>query len=587
MLTPRYLVTISVSAVMTLAWGVSATAQTTSPPRSKFEKLTQVQHRNNNISQTQEQQSPPAPETVPQLEENQPSAPTTPQQNQQSPPASETVPQLERVEPPQPDSSKNEPAPENLNPNANPLLFPTKPEEVEIDITEPISLNQAVELALRNNKDLQSARITLERRQAELDEARSLLYPNLSTQVQFDRDSSIQGDRQNQEIDRENERIRQQRAADPAGFDSTNQFRQQLGLAPIGETSLATEESTNFSGNLELSYNIYTGGRRGAQIERAERFRRQSELDVERLAEQTRFEATDRYYRLQNADAQVAIAQAAVEDASQSLRDAQLLEQAGLGTRFDTLRSEVDLARANQDLTSAISQQRIARRQLAETLSVAQEVELTAADEIQEAGRWPLSLEESIVLAYKNRAELEQRLIQREIGQQDRVIALADIKPQVDFFAQYNFANNFDDSLNIADGYTFGARMRWTLFDGGSAFARARQADRNVEQADTDFARDRNEVRLQVEEGYYNLTANQENIETTRLNVQRAEESLRLARLRFQAGVGTQTDVINSQRDLTEARSQFLQAIIGYNQSLNSLQRAVSNLPDNRLFESP
>jgi OMF family outer membrane factor len=574
MLTPRYLVTISVSTVIALAWGVEAIAQTTSPPRSKFEKLSQVQHRNN-ISPTQEQPSPPVPETVPQLEENQPSAPTTiPEQNQQSPPASETVPQLEQVEPPQPTSTRNEPAPDNLNPNANPLLFPTKPEEVEIDLTQPITLDRAIELALRNNKELQSARITLERRQAELDEARSLLYPSLNTQVEFNRDSSISGDRRNQEIDRQNQEIRQQ-----------NQLREQLGLAPRPETPSAQEESTNFQGNVELSYNIYTGGRRGAQIERAERARRQSELDVERLAEETRFEATDRYYRLQNADAQVAIAQAAVEDASQSLRDAQLLEQAGLGTRFDTLRSEVDLARANQDLTSAISQQRIARRQLAETLSVAQEVELTAADQIREAGRWPLSLEESIVLAYKNRAELEQQLIQREIGQQDRVIALADIKPQVDFFAQYNFANNFDDDLDIADGYTFGARMRWTLFDGGSAFARARQADRNIEQADTDFARQRNAIRLAVEEGYYNLVSNQENIETTRLNVERAEESLRLARLRFQAGVGTQTDVINSQRDLTEARSQFLQAIIGYNQSLNSLQRAVSNLPDNRLFE--
>jgi OMF family outer membrane factor len=288
---------------------------------------------------------------------------------------------------------------------------------------------------------------------------------------------------------------------------------------------------------------------------------------------------------LQNADAQVAIAQAAVEDATQSLRDAQLLEQAGLGTRFDTLRAEVDLARANQDLTRSISEQRTARRRLAEVLSVGQQVGLTAADEIQEAGRWELSLEDSIVLAYKNRAELEQQLVQREISDRDRTIALADIKPQVDFFAQYNFRNNFDDAFDVSEGYAVGARMNWTLFDGGRAFARARQADRNIDLAETEFARQRNTIRLQVEEAYYNLVSNQENIETTRLNVQRAEESLRLARLRFQAGVGTQTDVINSQRDLTEARSQFLQAIIGYNQSLNALQRAVSNLPDNRLFE--
>lgn len=533
MLVIRYLMTASVGAILTLVWGTSTTAQTVSPPRTKFEKLSQVEHRNTNVAQMQEQPAPPARESLPGLEPAQPS---------QAPA----------------ETRKDEPAPENLDPSANPLQFPTKPEEVDIENVQPITLNQAIELALRNNKDLREARITLERRQAELQEAQAALLPNLSTQVQFDRSgqtTNIPG--------------------------QVNPFTGQT----VGEPEQGFEESTNFQGNLELSYNIYTGGRRGAQIERAERALRQSELDVERLAEETRFNATDRYYLLQNADAQVAIAQAAVEDATQSLRDAQLLEQAGLGTRFDTLRSEVDLARANQQLTRAISAQRTARRNLAEVLSVGQQVELTAADEIKEAGRWPLSLEESIVQAYKNRAELEQQLLQREISERDRTIALADIKPQVDFFAQYNFRDNFDDEFGIGDGYSFGARMRWTLFDGGAAFARARQADRNIDLANNAFARQRNQIRTQVETAYYELIANQENIETTRLNVQRAEESLRLARLRFQAGVGTQTDVINSQRDLTEARSEFLQAIIGYNQSLNQLQRFVSNQPDNRLFE--
>lgn len=81
------------------------------------------------------------------------------------------------------------------------------------------------------------------------------------------------------------------------------------------------------------------------------------------------------------------------------------------------------------------------------------------------------------------------------------------------------------------------------------------------------------------------MVANQENIQTAALSVESATESLRLARLRFQAGVGTQTDVINSQRDLTDARSRYLQAIVDYNRSLNELQRAVSNWPDGRLFE--
>lgn len=281
----------------------------------------------------------------------------------------------------------------------------------------------------------------------------------------------------------------------------------------------------------------------------------------------------------------MAIAQASVEDASQSLRDARLLEQAGLGTRFDVLRAEGDLATANEALTRAIAEQRNARRQLAQVLSVGQRVELTAADEITEAGEWTMPLDQSIVQAYKNRAELEQQLVQMEVSEQDRYIALSAIKPQVDFLANYTYQNNFDGEAGLVDGYSFAARVRWNFFDGGRAFASARSADRQMDLAKTEFARQRNQIRFEVEESFYNLTANKENISSTRTNVVRFEEALRLARLRFQAGVGTQTDVINAQRDLANARGRFLQAIIGYNQSLNQLQRSVSNLPDNNLFD--
>ncbi|MCZ8120022.1 MAG: TolC family protein [Microcystis sp. LE18-22.4A] len=441
-------------------------------------------------------------------------------------------------------------APNYLNPSGNPLIFPTKPDEVNIRVVQPLTLNQAIELALKNNQTLQTARVDLEIARAQLKEQQAALLPTASAEASLTQDQSAAAQRQNE----------------LAGTDNP-------------------EDSTNLQGIVQIVYGVYTGGERAAQIKRAEKVIRQRELEVERVSEQTRFDATDAYYELQRGDAQVAIAQASIEDASQSLRDAQLLEQAGLGTRFAVLQAEVDLANANQDLTRAISTQRISRRRLAQILSVGQHIELTAADEIREAGTWGLSLDDSIVLAYKNRAELEQQLLQREISAEDRSIAISAVIPQVDLLGEYNVLNDLSDEAGFADGFSVRGRIRWTFFDGGRAFARARQAERNIDRADTEFSLRRNEIRLQVEESYYSLISNQENIKTSQKSIESATESLRLARLRFQAGVGTQTDVINSQRDLTDARSRYLQAIVDYNRSLNSLQRAISNLPDNRLFE--
>jgi outer membrane protein TolC len=446
-----------------------------------------------------------------------------------------------------------------LNPNPDKLAVPKTPEEVTIDINQPITLEQAIQLGLRNNRDLQEAELNLERSRKQLREARAALFPTLNLENQFTNSDSASNQNNNESV-----RLRNPEATEEE----------------LEESRFIEDSTTQLNGNLNLEYNIYTGGRRGADIRRAKRQVEVNELDVERVTEQTIFEAKRDYYGLQDADSQVGIEQGAVEDANQTLKDAQLLEQAGLGTRFDVLRAEVELANAQQRLTSAKATQQNARRQLVETLSVGEKVELTTADEIAKAGDWQLALENSIITAYDNRAELKQFLLNREIAREQRRIELAQIRPQLGIFGQFDYLEISDDDIDITAGYTVGARIQWAIFDGGVAKARARQADVDVAIADNGFVNQKNQVRLEVEQAFYSLQANDDNITTSEKAVQLAEESLRLARLRFQAGVGTQTDVIAAQTELTTARGNFFRAITDYNQSLSELQRAVTNIPD-------
>uniref|UniRef100_A0ACD5H2M8 TolC family protein n=1 Tax=Desertifilum tharense IPPAS B-1220 TaxID=1781255 RepID=A0ACD5H2M8_9CYAN len=125
---------------------------------------------------------------------------------------------------------------------------------------------------------------------------------------------------------------------------------------------------------------------RSANIRAAERQRRVTELEVERLGEQLRLDVTEDYYNLQEALEQIRIRQQSVNNALRSLQDAQALEQAGVGTRFAVLQAQVQFANEQQRLTEAIAQLRTARRQLARRLSIPQFVDLTAADPVQIAG---------------------------------------------------------------------------------------------------------------------------------------------------------------------------------------------------------
>ncbi|HEY9609234.1 TolC family protein [Allocoleopsis sp.] len=475
--------------------------------------------------------------------------------NKRSEPALSSVSGASVAQLPRPNRDTS--APESLNPSPDPLLFPTQSEEVQIRNTQAITLQQALELGRRNNRTLEAAQQTLERDQAAVQEALAAEFPTVGVTTTFSRDESV------------SQRLRNDTLANNPLLSNTS------------------VTSSTFNGALQANYDLFTAGRRPAQIRQAEQQVRFQQLEVERISEQLRLDVTNAYYAVQEADAQVDIFQAAVVAASQSLRDAQLLEQAGLGTRFDVLQAEVDLASSQQDLTRAQSQQRVSRREIARLLSVPQTADLAAADPIAVAGQWPLSLEQSIILAYKNRAELEQQLVQRDIGEQEQRIALASVRPQAGLSASYNVLGILNDGLGPAGGLSLGATLRWNFFDGGAARSRAEQARKSIAIAETRFADQRNQVRLEVEQAFFNLNANARNIDTATIALQRAEESLRLARLRFQAGVGTQTDVLNQQTALTRARFNQLSAVLEYNRALAALQRATSNLPNSNLSNLP
>jgi outer membrane protein TolC len=436
---------------------------------------------------------------------------------------------------------------DQLNPDPDLLLRPGQEQSVAITGTYAITLEQAVELAFRNNLQLQSRGVTFERAQAALREARAALYPSVAVSGGVTRQENI---------------------LSTQASDLSTQF---------GDTG-SSGASNALSGTVSVSYPVFTSGQRSANIRAAKQQVRYDELGIQILTEQTLQDVSNDYYSLQNADELVRIQRSAVKNAQESYRIAVVRERAGVGTGFDVLQSKVQLANATQNLTNAINDQKTARRQLAQRLNVAQTVNLVAADPVQATGTWPLTLEQSIVLAFKNRLELEQFLIQREIAQQNRKAALAALGPTISLSGSWDISQNFGNASDTSSGYSVGANVEWTGFDGGAARARAKQSEKDMKTAELNFADTRNQIRFNVEQAYFSLQSSRDNIQTTALAVQEADEALRLARLRYDAGVGTQTDVINSENSLTESQGNRIQAIIEYNQALAALFRNVGSV---------
>jgi outer membrane protein TolC len=430
-------------------------------------------------------------------------------------------------------------------PTAKPLVVPTSPTQVQIEKVQPITLEEAVAIALQNSEQITQSQITVEQRRATLEEALAAFKPTVDAQVDYTVNDSAQ--------------VRANNVASAFGISQDT-------------------VSHRLNGTVGVNYNVFTSGRRSANVRVAENQLRIAEADLNRVIQAVQLDVISAYYNTQSADEQVRIQQKSVENNQRSLQDTSALERAGVGTKFDVLQAEVQLANAQQDLLDAEANQRIARRELARQLNFSDTLDLTAADPIKPAPDWNKSIEESVLMALRNRSELDIRKLQREVARDQAKATLANLGPQVRVFANYDLFDDLTATGGVAMGYRFGAVLSMNLFDGGVARAQAKQRLADAALAESRFEQDSDQIRFEVEQAYINLESRREQIDTASLAVESATEALRLARLRLSAGVGTQLEVIRAEDDLVRAEVNQLLAVIGYNQSLASLQRAINGL---------
>ena len=330
-----------------------------------------------------------------------------------------------------------------------------------------------------------------------------------------------------------------------------------------------------FNGGVSVAYEIFSFGRREATITSSKKLIQNNALEVQRQLEQLRRDITGAYYDIQQAQALITVAESSVKQAEENLRVLELGERAGVRTRFEVLQASVTLADIQQLLTQATTLRTIAQRQLAERLNLPNGVNVELpSPTVNRAGNWPLSLEDSIVTALNNRVELPQNSLQRDITTLRRRILRSQQRPRLQGVASFNIADDLEDPVLGAYGYTVGVQMNFNFFDGGRIKSQLQQLDRSIDILEQQYQQQREAIRFEVEQAFYNLRANDSNIAISEQSVRQAEEGLRLARLRFEAGVGTTLEIARAQADLTQAEGNQVAAILGYNRSLAVLERA-------------
>ncbi|MGD1900559.1 MAG: TolC family protein [Phormidesmis sp.] len=400
-----------------------------------------------------------------------------------------------------------------------------------------ISLEQVIQIAEQSNRDIEQARIAVQQAQGAVEEQTASYQPTVGVSAAGDYDLPLTSD---------------------------------------------YDDDATLSGGVDVSYTLLDFGRREAALDISNAELRVAELELQQVQQTIKLDVATLYYDLQNAIENVRINQAAVANSEQNLRDTEIREQAGAGTRYDTLQARTQLADDRVNLLSAQNDQAIAEKSLIQILGIGETVESLPIAPIARRSAWPLGLDETLAQAYEIRSELAQQQLEQSIQQNTARLAWAELSPEVSVSAGYDFQNSLIDTLDTfnswQDGLNMSLDMEWTLYDGGVARAQASQAESSEAIALSELNNQRDQNRLEVQTAYLTLQSETEQITAAGLGVSSAEEGLRLARLRFQAGVGTQLEVLEAQSDLTDAESSLAQAITAYNQATVELERSVSGL---------
>ncbi|EDY37542.1 outer membrane efflux protein [Cyanobium sp. PCC 7001] len=445
-----------------------------------------------------------------------------------------------------PAATELQPSVEDL-PAPDSLALPTKPEQVVIEELRPLSLSQVENLAEVNNPNLKAIASQVDQAQSNLRAEIARWYPTLDLQAN--------------------------------ALPTYNTGRRWQNLR-TRSNEVSNEDQWTAALGVRAEWDLINPQRNPSIAAARDTFEKAKYQYVIALRE-LRLQSAQAYFVLQQRDDQVRIGQQSVRASLVSLRDSRARFQAGVATRLEVLEAETQLARDQQLLTTALAEQSIARRALAALLDLPQNVTPTAADPSRVLGVWQPSLQESIVAAYAFREELDQVLLDISIANSQANVALGAAQPFLSIFAGFDTtffdgdqgSGDFIASSGGAYDTSVGLSLRWRLFDGGAAAANARQNRQLAQENTFRFAERRDAIRQEVEQSFYNLDKNNRNITTTAREVISARESLRLARLRFQAGVTTQREVVDNQRDLTQAEVRYADAITEYNVNLAELRR--------------
>ena len=327
------------------------------------------------------------------------------------------------------------------------------------------------------------------------------------------------------------------------------------------------------SNTLTASMPIYTGGKLSGTIKQAKAGYLISEQGLQKAYNDMRTTVTNGYFDMLQADNMQKLGRESVERLADHLKNVEAQYEVGVVAKVDVLRSQVELANAKQSLIKAENAYQIAEANLNKIVGLPMDTQLKL-DNLLVYTPYENDMQYCLDYAAMHRPELEQAKQNVEAAKGALRVAISGHMPQVAATASQNWNNkNWPGDEN--GNWYVGVSVGLNIFDSGVTTSKIHGAEADLAKAHETYRDTVDAVNLDVRSNYLNLREAEKRIDTTKLAVSQAEEDYRIAQLRYMNGVGTNTDVLDAQVALTDAKTNYLQAMYDYNTCKTNLETAI------------
>ena len=412
-------------------------------------------------------------------------------------------------------------------------------------LTQPMSLHDAIRTALAQNGDILKSQHDLEAAHGVAIQTRAILLPKLRGASDYQHTEAVETD-------------------------------------PGSATQTFRPPKDQWSGSIRLVQSLYEGGRMVSAFRSARLVTEQAFQEYQTVIANTLLTTRTAYYNVLLAEQEITVRDAAVKLLAQELENTKRRFDAGAVPRFDVLRGEVEVANARPKLIRARNTYRTAKNNLANVLGynipsgVLEDLPINLTTKL-DPEPFDIALPSALAQAKERRSELSALRTEVDLQRERVVAAKSGYKPSLGVFASYGGHNSQfrDEFYRDVTGPTAGVEMRWDIFDGLATQGKVVEARARQSKASVSLDEMVRRVEQEVRTAYSSFIEAREVLESQKKVAEKAEEAIRLASARYDAGSSTQLDLLNAQTSLTEARTTQNEAARDYLVARARLERAM------------